>query len=61
MDIEKILSESIEGFDKEFYELEEEYLKKFGTYPIINELSSNNISIIKEKLRDCIRNGIEYK
>ncbi|GEM_PF-5759044 len=54
------ISSSIEGFDEELYRLEEEYLKKFGVYPVLQDFDSQSIPVIKEKLKDCIESGEIY-
>lgn len=54
------ISSSIEGFDEELYRLEEEYLKRFGVYPALQELDSQSIPVNKEKLKECIESGEIY-
>ena len=45
------------GFHEELYQLEEEYLKLFGIYPTMPDLSKDTVDYYVEKIRRCLLEG----
>lgn len=49
-DVQAVMSD----FHEELYQLEEEYLKRFGVYPTMPDLSRDTVNYYVEKIRRCL-------
>ena len=48
------LENSLSDFHEELYQLEELYLKRFGVYPTMPELSRDTVTYYVERIRQCL-------
>lgn len=49
---------TMSGFNEELYQLEEEYLKHFGRYPNMPQLSSETVEDYITALKRCLQDKI---
>lgn len=48
------ISGSMTDFHEELYQLEETYLKRFGVYPTMPDLSGETVAHYVEMIRQCL-------
>lgn len=48
------LENSLSDFHEELYHLEERYLKRFGVYPTMPDLSRDTVTFYVERIHQCL-------
>lgn len=52
------VSETMSDFHEELYQLEETYLKRFGVYPTMPNLSKETLPDYVDQIKRCLAQGI---